>query len=63
MTAQRKELIARLLVIQNSPRNVNRDILTITGFMNDAQVEQHLAWEESLELERILTLTPRKAVA
>ena len=35
-------LWAELVSIQNDPANDNRDILTITGFMDDEQFEQHV---------------------
>ena len=39
----RQELIAQLIRMQNHPMNQNIDILTITGFMNDAEVLKHAA--------------------
>ena len=59
-TATRRDLIARLVAVQNAPGNEHVDILTITGFMTDAQVEQHLARYETKELTRIHTLRPAR---
>lgn len=38
----REEAIKKLVSIQNQPKNWNVDILTITGFMTDDEVIQHL---------------------
>lgn len=56
----RRDMIQRLVRIQNTPRAVNQDILTITGFMSDEQVAAHLARYEAYELDRIHTLTSPK---
>lgn len=42
MTNRRKELLAALALIQNHPIHQNHDIMTFTGFMNDAEVEAHI---------------------
>jgi hypothetical protein len=62
-TARRKELIAALVVAQNYEGNENVDILTITGFMDEAEIATHLAWYEAKEQKRIAGLKTRKAVA
>lgn len=47
MTQTRRDLLNQLLVIQNKPWNMNRDLMTITGFMTDAEVVAHIArWSE-----------------
>jgi hypothetical protein len=51
-TARRKELIAALVIAQNYEGNENVDILTITGFMDEAEIEKHLAWYENKERQR-----------
>lgn len=39
----RKILIAELVTIQNQPHNMNRDILTITGFMStEEELQNHI---------------------
>ena len=58
----RHAMIQRLVAVQNAPGNEHVDILTITGFMNDAQVAAHLAYYETKELERAYTMrTSRRA--
>lgn len=49
MTARRRELLDRLLLVQH---NQHVDIMTITGFMSDDEVAKHLARYETAELER-----------
>jgi hypothetical protein len=59
MTAARRDLINRLVRVQNAPGNEHVDILTITGFMSDEQVAKHLAHYETKELERVYALRRR----
>jgi len=42
MTDTRRRLLDLLLAVQNQPWNQNRDLMTITGFMNDAEVQAHI---------------------
>ena len=53
LSTARREQLARLLKLQNNGRNDHVDIMTITGFMDDAQVEAHIASYERAELEQI----------
>jgi hypothetical protein len=57
----RREMLQRLVEIQNQPVVCNQDILTITGFMSDAQVAQHLAYYETRTLEQMYAAPQRKA--
>jgi hypothetical protein len=61
MTQTRRDLIERLVKVQNAPGNGYVDILTITGFMTDDEVAKHLAYYEAKELERIYNLRTRRA--
>lgn len=65
MTERRRELLDALVKVQNAPGNEHVDIMTITGFMSDAEVATHLAYYEVKELERQMATKParRKAVA
>ena len=42
MTERRREQLGRLKEIQNTERYWNQDIMTITAFMDDAEVEKHI---------------------
>ena len=42
MTERRREQLARLAKIQNRPEHECHDIMTITGFMTDEEVEHHV---------------------
>lgn len=42
MTANRRALLDLLLSVQNQPWNANRDLMTITGFMSDTEVQAHI---------------------
>lgn len=59
-TTTRSEMIQRLVAVQNNPIICNQDILTITGFMNDAQVAAHLARYEAMALEQLYALPHQK---
>lgn len=63
MTERRRELIQALVKVQNAPGNEHVDIMTITGFMSDADVAKHLAYYEAKELTRVHALKPRRRVA
>ena len=63
MTSARREMIERLVNVQNAPGNEHVDILTITGFMSDAEVAKHLAYYEAKELTRIHSLKGRRGRA
>lgn len=46
MTTNRRALLDRLLIVQAQAQNANRDLMTITGFMTDDQVRDHIArWD------------------
>ena len=45
MTEARTKFIKTLTFIQNRVENANRDILTITGLMDDREVSQHVIRE------------------
>lgn len=51
MTERRSEQLQRLGEIQNRPEHECHDIMTITGFMDDDQVEQHIADNDSRKVE------------
>lgn len=42
MTERRQELLKALGLIQNHPVHHCHDIMTFTGFMDDAEVEAHI---------------------
>lgn len=42
LTADRIDLLQALSQIQNHPACVNQDIMTFTGFMDDAEVRAHI---------------------
>lgn len=60
LTATRRQQLDRLLALQNNGLNDHVDIMTITGFMNDAQVDAHIASYERNQLKHMLTLKPKK---
>ena len=41
-TAARQDLLQALSQIQNRPACINQDIMTITGFMTDDEVREHI---------------------
>lgn len=43
MEESREQLIKELIDIQNEPKFSHVDILTITGFMNDKQLANHVS--------------------
>jgi hypothetical protein len=51
-TTRREALIKRLLVAQNAPCHEHVDILTITAFMDDDDVERHVITCEAYASER-----------
>ena len=42
MTPTRAKFIKLLGFIQNAPENVNRDIMTFSAFMDDAELASHI---------------------
>ena len=48
MTETRRALMTRLVRIQNTGDFVNQDIVTITGFMTDEEMERHVERYETL---------------
>jgi hypothetical protein len=42
MTPTRQDLLQALGQIQNHPLYAHQDIMTFTGFMNDAEVREHI---------------------
>lgn len=45
--AQRQSLMDRLVKAQNHPTNINQDIVTFSGFMDNAELAVHVARYES----------------